>query len=130
MSTHMSFFLDHPNRSIASIRLEIYLSNERSRFKYNKRRTIKPEHWDKKTRRAKTMRGVQGDRNRKLNLILSEYEFAVERIRDLYGSALTKDILKAKLDEYFYVQEKKPATVLGSVFQRDVSFNKKFCFFP
>ncbi|MGB2153776.1 MAG: Arm DNA-binding domain-containing protein [Flavobacteriaceae bacterium] len=64
----MSFFLDHPNRSIASIRLEIYLSNERSRFKYNTGRSIKPEHWNKKTRRAKTMRGAQGDRNRKLNL--------------------------------------------------------------
>ena len=108
----MSFFLDHPNRSIASIRLEIYLSGERSRFKYNISRSIKPEHWDKKTRRAKTMRGAQGDRNRKLNLILNEYEFAVERIRDLYGSALTKDKLKAKLDEYFHVQEKKPETVL------------------
>ena len=108
----MSFFLDHPNRSNASIRLEIYLSGERSRFKYNISRSIKPEHWDKKTRRAKTMRGAQGDRNRKLNLILNEYEFAVERIRDLYGSGLTKDKLKAKLDEYFHVQEKKPETVL------------------
>jgi len=108
----MSFFLDHPNRSTASIRLEIYLSGERSRFKYNISRSIKPEHWDKKTRRAKAMRGAQGDRNRKLNLILNEYEFAVERIRDLYGSALTKDKLKAKLDEYFHVQEKKPETVL------------------
>tara|TARA_B110001452_G_scaffold88524_1_gene72518 strand:- start:276 stop:431 length:156 start_codon:yes stop_codon:yes gene_type:complete len=49
----MSFFLDHPNRSTASIRLEIYLSGERSRFKYNISRSIKPEHWDKKTRRAK-----------------------------------------------------------------------------
>ena len=58
------------------------------------------------------MRGAQGNRNRKLNLILNEYEFAVERIRDLYGSALTKDKLKAKLDEYFHVQEKKPETVL------------------
>jgi hypothetical protein len=47
------------------------------------------------------MRGAQGDRNRKLNLILNEYEFAVERIRDLYGSSLTKEHLKAKLDEYF-----------------------------
>ena len=108
----MSFFLDHPNRSIASIRLEVYLSGERSRFKYSTGRSIKPEHWDKNTRRAKTMRGVQGDRNRKLNLILNEYEFAVERIRDLYGSALTKEKLKAKLDEYFHVQEKKSETVL------------------
>lgn len=93
----MSFFLDHPNRPIASIRLEIYLSGEKSRFKYNTGRSIKPEHWDKKTRRAKTMRGSQGDRNRKLNLILNEYEFAVERIRDLYGSALTKDKLKEQV---------------------------------
>jgi len=36
----------------------------------------------------------------------------VERIRDLYGSALTKDKLKAKLDDYFHVQDKKPETVL------------------
>ena len=41
------------------------------------------------------MRGAQGDRNRKLNLVLNEYEFAVERIRDLYGAALTKDKLKS-----------------------------------
>ena len=58
------------------------------------------------------MRGAQGDLNRKLNLILNEYEFAVERIRDLYGSGLTKDKLKAKLDEYFHVQDKKPETVI------------------
>lgn len=108
----MSFFLDHPNRSTASIRLEIYISNERSRFKYNTGRSIKPEHWDKKTRRAKTMRGAQGDRNRKLNLILNEYEYALERIRDLYGSSLTKDKLKKKLDEYFHVEVEKPETVL------------------
>ena len=57
------------------------------------------------------MRGAQGDRNRKLNIILNEYEFAVERIRDLYGAALTKDKLKSKLDEYFHVDDKKPETV-------------------
>jgi len=80
--------------------LQIYILGEKSRFKYNTGRSIKPEHWNKKTRRAKTMRGAQGNRNRKLNLILNEYEFAVERFRDLYGSGLTKDNLKAKLDEY------------------------------
>ena len=58
------------------------------------------------------MRGAQGDRNRKLNLILNEYEFAVVRIRDLYGAALTKDKLKSKLDEYFHIDVKKPETVL------------------
>jgi len=108
----MIFYLKSKEAKMTVIRLEIYIPGERSRFKYNTGRSIKPEHWDKKTRRAKTMRGAQGDRNRKLNLILNEYEFAVERIRDLYGSALTKDKLKAKLDEYFHVQEKKPETVL------------------
>ena len=58
------------------------------------------------------MRGEQGERNRKLNLILNEYEFAVERIRDLYGSSLTKEKLKKKLDEYFHVEVEKPETVL------------------
>jgi len=80
----MSFFLDHPNRTIATIRLEVYIANERSRFKYSTGRSIKSVYWDKKTRRLKTMRGAQGDRNRKLNLVLNEYEFAVDRIRDLY----------------------------------------------
>jgi len=107
----MSFFLDHPNRTIATIRLEVYIPNERSRFKYSTGRSVKTVYWDKKTRRLKTMRGAQGDRNRKLNIILNEYEFAVERIRDLYGSALTKDRLKSKLDEYFHVDDKKPETV-------------------
>ncbi|MDC0643703.1 Arm DNA-binding domain-containing protein [Flavobacteriaceae bacterium] len=107
----MSFFLDHPNRTIATIRLEVYIANQRSRFKYSTGRSIKSVYWDKKTRRLKTMRGAQGDRNRKLNLILNEYEFAVERIRDLYGSALTKDRLKAKLDEYFHIEVKKPETL-------------------
>ena len=108
----MIFYLKSKEAKMTVIRLEMYIPGEKSRFKYNTGRSIKPEHWDKKTRRAKTMRGAQGDRNRKLNLILNEYEFAVERIRDLYGSALTKDKLKAKLDEYFHVQEKKPETVL------------------
>ena len=57
------------------------------------------------------MRGEQGDHNRKLNLILNEYEFAVERIRNLYGAALTKDKIKSKLDEYFNIEDKKPETV-------------------
>ena len=50
------------------------------------------------------MRGEQCERNRKLNLILNEYELALERIRDLYGSALTKQKLKKTLDEYFHVE--------------------------
>ena len=108
----MIFNLKSEKAKMTVIRLEIYLPGEKSRFKYNTGRSIKPEHWDKKTRRLKTMRGAQGDRNRKLNLILNEYEFAVERIRDLYGSALTKDKLKSKLDEYFHIEEKKPETVL------------------
>ena len=58
------------------------------------------------------MRGEQGERNRKLNLILNEYEFALERIRDLYGSSLSKEKLKQKLDEYFHVEVEKPETVL------------------
>jgi hypothetical protein len=108
----MRFLLATPKSEVTTIRIELYLPGIKSPFKYNTGRSIKPEHWDLKKYRAKTMRGAQGDRNRKLNLILNEYEFAVERIRDLYGSALTKDKLKAKLDEYFHVQEKKPETVL------------------
>ena len=75
----MRFLLATPKSEVTTIRIELYLP------------AIKPEHWDQKKYRAKTMRGAHGDRNRKLNLILNEYEFAVERIRDLYGSALTKD---------------------------------------
>lgn len=108
----MRLALSKPYAETTTIRIEMELPGMKSPFKYSTGRSIKPEHWDKKTRRAKTMRGAQGDRNRKLNLILNEYEFAVERIRDLYGSALTKDKLKAKLDEYFHIQEKKPETVL------------------
>ena len=108
----MRFLLATPKSEVTTIRIELYLPGIKSPFKYSTGRSIKPEHWDQKKYRAKTMRGAQGDRNRKLNLILNEYEFAVERIRDLYGSALTKDNLKAKLDEYFHVQEKKPETVL------------------
>ena len=108
----MRFLLATPKSEVTTIRIELYLPGIKSPFKYNTGRSIKPEHWDLKKYRANTMRGAQGDRNRKLNLILNEYEFAVERIRDLYGSALTKDKLKAKLDEYFHVEEKKPETVL------------------
>lgn len=108
----MRFALSKPLAEITTIRIEIDLPGIKSPLKYSTGRSIKPEHWDKKKYRAKTMRGAQGDRNRKLNLILNEYEFAVERIRDLYGAALTKDKLKSKLDEYFHVQEKKPETVL------------------
>ena len=107
---HMRFALTKAKADITTVRLIIDF--QKDQLKYNTGRSIKPEHWDQKKYRAKTMRGAQGERNRKLNLILNEYEFAVERIRDLYGSALTKDNLKAKLDEYFHVQEKKPETVL------------------
>jgi len=108
----MRFALSKPLAEITTIRIEIDLPGIKSPLKYSTGRSIKPEHWDKKKYRAKTMRGAQGDRNRKLNIILNEYEFAVERIRDFYGSALTKDRLKAKLDEYFHVKEKKSETVL------------------
>ena len=98
--------MSKPYAETTTIRIEMELPGMKSPFKYSTGRSIKPEHWDKKTRRAKTMRGAQGDRNRKLNLILNEYEFAVERIRDLYGSSLTKEHLKAKLDEYFQALSK------------------------
>ncbi|MDA8924261.1 hypothetical protein N9I41_04620 [Flavobacteriaceae bacterium] len=101
-----------PKSELTTIRIELYFPGIKSPFKYSTGRSIKPENWDQKKYRSKTMRGAQGDRNRKLNLVLNEYEFAVERIRDLYGAALTKDKLKSKLDEYFHVQEKKPETVL------------------
>ncbi|MDA9887098.1 phage integrase SAM-like domain-containing protein [Flavobacteriaceae bacterium] len=108
----MRFALSKPLAEITTIRIEIDLPGIKSPLKYSTGRSIKPEHWDKKKYRAKTMRGAQGDRNRKLNLILNEYEFAVVRIRDLYGAALTKDKLKSKLDEYFHIDVKKPETVL------------------
>ena len=92
----MRFALSKPYAENTTIRFEMDLPGIKSPFKYSTGRSIKPEHWDKKTRRAKTMRGAQGDRNRKLNLTLNEYELAVERIRDLYGSALTKEKLKQK----------------------------------
>ena len=85
----MRFALTKAKAEITTVRLIIDFKKDQ--LKYNTGRSIKPENWDRKTRRAKAMRGAQGDRNRKLNLILNEYEFAVERIRDLYGSALTKD---------------------------------------
>jgi len=101
----MRFLLATPKSELTTIRIELYFPGIKSPFKYSTGRSIKPENWDQKKYRAKTMRGAQGDRNRKLNLVLNEYEFAVERIRDLYGSALTKDKLKEKLDEYFHVND-------------------------
>jgi|TARA_B110001452_G_C15170775_1_gene406950 hypothetical protein len=105
------FLLSHRKRDNTQIRVHVYLLGVKAPNKYNTKRSIKPEQWNKKTRRAKTMRGEQGDHNRKLNLILNEYEFAVERIRNLYGAALIKDKIKSKLDEYFHIEDKKPETV-------------------
>jgi len=107
----MRFLLATPKSELTTIRIELYFPGIKSPFKYSTGRSIKPEHWDQKKYRAKTMRGALGDRNRKLNLVLNEYEFAVERIRDLYGAALTKDKLKSKLDEYFHIEVKKPETL-------------------
>ena len=103
--------MSKPYAETTTIRIEMDLPGKKSPFKYSTGRKINPEHWDKKTRRAKTMRGAQGERNRKLNLILNEYEFAVERIRDLYGSSLSKEKLKQKLDEYFHVQTEEAEVV-------------------
>ena len=92
----MRFALSKPGAEITTIRIEIDLPGIKSPFKYSTGRSIKPVLLgSKRSRRLKTMRGAQGDRNRKLNLVLNEYEFAVERIRDLYGAALTKDKLKS-----------------------------------
>ena len=92
----MRFTLTKPKATTTTIRTEIDLPGVKSPFKYSTGRSIKPEHWDFKLKRARSMRGEQGERNRKLNLILNEYEFALERIRDLYGSSLTKEKLKKK----------------------------------
>ena len=80
----MAFRLKNDKIKSTVIRLEVYIPGETSRFKYNTGRSIKPEHLDQKKYRPKTMRGSQGDRNRKLNLIMNEYEFAVERIREVF----------------------------------------------
>lgn len=53
----MIFRLKSEKAKITVIRLEIYIPGERSRFKYNTGRLIKPEHWDQKKYRAKSIRG-------------------------------------------------------------------------
>ena len=45
---HMAFRLDHPKRENAQIKLEIYISGETSRFKYNTGQNINRKNWDKK----------------------------------------------------------------------------------
>ena len=92
----MRFTLTKPKATTTTIIIEIDLPGVKSPFKYSTGRSIKPEHWDFKLKRVRSMRGEQGERNRKLNLILNEYEFALERIRNLYESSLTKEKLKKK----------------------------------
>ena len=63
-------------------------------FKYNTKRSIEPKDWDFKKGRPRNIRGNGGKRNQEVNIILNEYRTAVQRIKDLYGGALTADKLK------------------------------------
>ena len=92
----MAFRLKSYQAKKTVIRLEVYIKGEKSRFKYNTGRTIEPKYWSNK---------LVGKRNREVNVILNEYETAVQRIKDLYGGALTADKLKKSLDSYFKVNE-------------------------
>ena len=101
----MAFRLKSYSAKKTVIRLEVYIKGEKSRFKYNTGRTIEPKYWSNKLNRCKSLKGIVGKRNREVNVILNEYETAVQRIKDLYGGALTADKLKKSLDSYFKVNE-------------------------
>lgn len=97
------FFLSHPKRNNAQIRIHIYLPLVKAPYKYNTKRNINPKDWDFIKGRPKSLRGENGKRNRNLNILLNEYARAIGKIKDLYGQSLTKELLKTKLDEYFHV---------------------------
>ena len=101
----MAFRLKSYSAKKTVIRLEVYIKGEKSRFKYNTGRTIEPKYWSNKLNRCKSLKGGVGKRNREVNVILNEYETALQRIKDLYGGALTADKLKKSLDSYFKVNE-------------------------
>jgi len=101
----MAFRLKSYSAKKTVIRLEVYIKGEKSRFKYNTGRTIEPRYWSNKLNRCKSLKGDVGKRNREVNVILNEYETALQRIKDLYGGALTADKLKKSLDSYFKVNE-------------------------
>ena len=101
----MAFRLKSYSAKKTVIRLEVYIKGEKSRFKYNTGRTIEPKYWSNKLNRCKSLKGDVGKRNREVNVILNEYETALQRIKDLYGGALTADKLKKSLDSYFKVNE-------------------------
>ena len=94
----MAFRLKSYSAKKTVIRLEVYIKGEKSRFKYNTGRTIEPKYWSNKLNRCKSLKGDVGKRNREVNVILNEYETALQRIKDLYGGALTADKLKKSLD--------------------------------
>lgn len=96
----MSFYLKYPNSEVTTIMLTVYIEGGK-RVKYSTRKKIKPEYWDLKTKRPKVMRGIQGQRNRDLEVILNEVSYAVANIKEMYGPTLTPLKLRQKLDEYF-----------------------------
>ena len=101
----MRFNLASREAKVTSIRIECEIPYVKSPFKYNTKRSIEPKDWDFKKGRPRNIRGNGGKRNREVNIILNEYRTAVQRIKDLYGGALTADKLKKSLDSYFKVNE-------------------------
>ena len=99
------FYLKTPKAKLTVIRAEVYVPYQKAPVKYNTKRNIEPKDWDFKKGKPKTLRGNGGKSNREISLILNQYVTAIQKIKDLYGGALTADKLKKSLDSYFKVNE-------------------------
>tara|TARA_A100001011_G_C14274705_1_gene828630 strand:- start:1650 stop:2075 length:426 start_codon:yes stop_codon:yes gene_type:complete len=70
--------------------------------KYSTKLKINRNNWDLSTQRPKLKRGDIGKISRDITNTLNEYQKAYDLLKNKYGAALTKKIVKQEFDKYFH----------------------------
>lgn len=83
-----------------SIRFYYYINSKQ--YAYSTKLKINRKDWDLSTQRPKLKRGDIGKTNRNIINTLNEYQRAYDLLKNKYGAALTKEIVKQEFDKYFH----------------------------
>lgn len=83
-----------------SIRFYYYINSKQ--YAYSTKLKINRNDWDLSAQRPKVKRGEIGKVNRNITNTLNEYQRAYDLLKNQYGAALTKEIVKQEFDKYFH----------------------------
>ncbi len=87
------------------------------RHTYSTKIKIDRSEWDLKIQRPKARRGEIGEHNRQITHVLNEYQKFFDNLKAFYKESLTKEIVKAKLDEHFQLAKVSKSLTYSDYFQ-------------